>query len=95
MENQGKIALVTGANSGIGFETAAQLAENGFGKVILVTRTLAKGEAARAQLVERGGKDVFDLLEADLAEPESAAAAADELIRRQDTIDLLTYSMPG
>jgi NAD(P)-dependent dehydrogenase (short-subunit alcohol dehydrogenase family) len=57
--------------------------------VILVTRTLAKGEAARAQLVERGGKDVFDLLEADLAEPESAAAAADELIRRQDTIDLL------
>ena len=89
MNNQGKTALVTGANSGIGFETAAQLATNGFGKVILVTRTLAKGEAARDQLVERSGKNVFDLLTADLAEPKSAAAAADELVKRQDTIDLL------
>ena len=71
------------------FETAAQLAENGFGKVILVTRNLDKGEAARAQLVERTGKDVFDLLSADLSEPKSAAVAADELVKRQETIDLL------
>ena len=89
MNNNGKTALVTGANSGIGFETAAQLAENGFGKVILVTRNLAKGEAARTQLVERTGKNVFDLLAADLAEPKSAAAASDELVKRNDTIDLL------
>lgn len=89
MNNHEKTALVTGANSGIGFETAAQLAENGFGKVILVTRNLDKGETARAQLVERTGKNVFDLLAADLAEPESTSAAADELVKRQDTIDLL------
>ncbi len=89
MNNHEKTALVTGANSGIGFETAARLAENGFEKVILVTRNLAKGETARAQLVERIGKHVFDLLAADLAEPESASAAGDELVKRQDTIDLL------
>jgi NAD(P)-dependent dehydrogenase (short-subunit alcohol dehydrogenase family) len=89
MNNYGKTALVTGANSGIGFETAALLAENGYGKVILVTRSMAKGESARAQLVERTGKNVFDLLAADLSEAESTSAASDELVRRQDTIDLL------
>ena len=36
-----KTALVTGANSGIGFEAAAQLAEAGWGKVIVACRTIA------------------------------------------------------
>jgi NAD(P)-dependent dehydrogenase (short-subunit alcohol dehydrogenase family) len=89
MNNYGRTALVTGANSGIGFETAAQLAENGYGKVILVTRTLAKAEAAREKLIARTGKNVYELLAADLAEPASAADASDELIRRGNRIDLL------
>ena len=58
----GKTALVTGANSGIGFEAAAQLAEVGYSKVILATRTLEKGEIAKSQLIERVGKDIFELL---------------------------------
>ena len=86
MNNQEKTALVTGANSGIGFETAALLAEQGFGKVILVTRNLDKGRTARDQLVERTGRDVFDLLAADLSEPSSTSAAAEEI---QATVDLL------
>ena len=40
-------ALVTGANSGLGFEAAAQLAEAGYGRVILACRTLEKAETAR------------------------------------------------
>ena len=89
MDNNAKTALITGANSGIGFEAAAQLAENGYGKVILVSRTLAKADTARKQLEERTGKKVFDILAADLSETEPAADAAEELAARGDTIDLL------
>ena len=60
-----KAVLVTGSNSGIGFEAVAQLAEAGWGKVILACRTEAKAEAARAWLVERTGKDSFELLAMD------------------------------
>ena len=45
-----KTALVTGANSGLGFEAAAQLAEAGYARVILACRTLAKAEGARRAL---------------------------------------------
>ncbi len=88
-ELNGKIALVTGANSGIGFETAALLAEAGYSKVILAARTTAKGEAAQAQLVMRVGQDVFDTLAVDVAEVQSAQQAADVLKERNEKIDLL------
>ena len=45
----GKVALVTGANTGIGFETARELAKNG-AEVILAARSASKGEAAAAAL---------------------------------------------
>lgn len=87
--NVNKTALVTGANSGIGYETAAVLAELGYGKVILGVRTNEKGEDARTKLVERTGKQVFDILAVDIAEPKSADAAVEELKSRKDKIDLL------
>jgi NAD(P)-dependent dehydrogenase (short-subunit alcohol dehydrogenase family) len=48
-----KIALVTGANRGLGFETCRQLARLGL-TVILSARDFTKGEVAAKQLVERG-----------------------------------------
>ena len=48
-----KIALVTGANRGLGFETCRQLAQLGL-TVILSARDLTKGEVAAKQLIERG-----------------------------------------
>lgn len=48
-----KIALVTGANKGIGLETVKQLAENGV-KVIAASRNKERGEAAVASLVKDG-----------------------------------------
>jgi NAD(P)-dependent dehydrogenase (short-subunit alcohol dehydrogenase family) len=47
-----KIALVTGANRGLGFETCRQLARLGL-TVILSARDFTKGEVAAKQLVER------------------------------------------
>ena len=48
----GRTALITGANSGLGFETAAQLAAAGF-TVIVGVRSVEKGDAAIAALVAR------------------------------------------
>ena len=84
-----KTALVTGANSGLGFEAAAQLAEAGYHRVILACRSLEKAEAARQALAERVGADPFETLEVDVSSIESAQAASDELLRRGYPIDTL------
>ncbi len=54
-----KTVLVTGANSGLGFEAARQLAEAGWGKVILACRSESKAEAARVRLVELTDKEAL------------------------------------
>jgi NAD(P)-dependent dehydrogenase (short-subunit alcohol dehydrogenase family) len=48
-----RVALVTGANRGLGFETCRQLAQLGL-IVILSARDFTKGEIATKQLIERG-----------------------------------------
>jgi NAD(P)-dependent dehydrogenase (short-subunit alcohol dehydrogenase family) len=52
-KERNRIALVTGANRGLGFETCRQLARLGL-TVILTARDLTKGEVAAKQLIERG-----------------------------------------
>jgi NAD(P)-dependent dehydrogenase (short-subunit alcohol dehydrogenase family) len=82
-----KTALVTGSNSGLGFEAAAQLAELGYDRVILATRTLAKAETAREQLVERTGVDPFETLVVDVSDNRVVEQAVETLIDRGGTID--------
>ncbi len=97
MNNSDKTAVVTGANSGLGFEAAAQLADQGYGKVILACRSIEKANAAKAQLVQRVGKDVFEGLVIDTSEPAKGRQAAQELIGRGGKIDylLLNAGMGG
>lgn len=90
--NVTKTALVTGANSGIGFETAYQLASSGYDKVILACRTLEKGETASKLLIERGCKDVFEVLAVDVSEVKSALSASEEIISKGYKIDLLVLN---
>jgi NAD(P)-dependent dehydrogenase (short-subunit alcohol dehydrogenase family) len=92
MNNSNKTVFITGANSGLGFEAAAQFAEIGYGTVILGTRTAAKGEKARVALVDRVGKDVFDVAVVDVAEKTSALAVSDILIQRYDQLDVLVLN---
>ncbi|TGQ49853.1 SDR family NAD(P)-dependent oxidoreductase [Mesorhizobium sp. M1C.F.Ca.ET.193.01.1.1] len=81
--HDGKVALVTGANRGIGLETARQLAELGF-TVLIGVRDLAKGEAAARKL---GGK--VEAIALDVAAPDAAARAAAEVGRRFGRLDVL------
>jgi NAD(P)-dependent dehydrogenase (short-subunit alcohol dehydrogenase family) len=57
-KNRKRIALVTGANRGLGFETCRQLAQLGH-IVILSARDVTKGEIAAKQLIERGLDVIF------------------------------------
>lgn len=72
--HENHIALVTSTNTDLGFEAAAQLAERSYGQVILACRTNEKVETARRQLVERVGKDVFDILAIDVLTSTLASA---------------------
>jgi len=86
---ESRTALVTGANSGLGLEAAAQLADQGFGRVIITARTEEKGASARAQLVERTGQDVFEILALDNGDLGNVDEAARQLAERGGKIDVL------
>jgi NAD(P)-dependent dehydrogenase (short-subunit alcohol dehydrogenase family) len=86
-EYANKSALVTGANSGLGFEAAAQLATMGYGSVVLACRSLDKAETARKQLVERTGEDPFSTIVVDVGSVASSAAAAQELVAQGSSFD--------
>jgi len=81
-----KIALVTGANRGIGLETARQLAQKG-ALVLLGCRDRQRGEDAAGGLEREGLK--AEALELDVAREGSVIAAADEVARRYGRLDVL------
>lgn len=84
-----KIALVTGANSGVGLETVKQLSAQSYGKVILVCRTVQKAEHTLAHLLETGFDSEYAILEADLSSIISSQKALKTLIKRDEKIDSL------
>jgi NAD(P)-dependent dehydrogenase (short-subunit alcohol dehydrogenase family) len=88
-EDSNRTALVTGANSGLGLETAAQLAEKGYDRVIITSRSDEKAKKAEGELRARTGKDVFETLILDNNKLDTVSAAATELAERGGAIDLL------
>jgi NAD(P)-dependent dehydrogenase (short-subunit alcohol dehydrogenase family) len=77
-DQTGRTAVITGANTGLGYETAAALAAKG-AHVVLAVRNLEKGlEAARG--IEQATPDAkVQLQELDLTSLDSIRAAADQL----------------
>ena len=85
---QGRLAVVTGANTGLGFETAQVLAARG-ASVVLAVRDIEKGKRAAARIAGTApGADVM-VQPLDLTSLDSIRAAADELRARHPRIDLL------
>jgi NAD(P)-dependent dehydrogenase (short-subunit alcohol dehydrogenase family) len=83
MKNK-KIALVTGANKGIGFEITRELSRMDF-RVFLGARNAEAGRAAAARIAE--GEIIF--LPIDVADPESIRRAAKEIAGQTDHLDVL------
>src|SRR5215470_6747464 len=87
---RGKRVLVTGVSAGIGVETARALAAHG-AQVVGAARDLEKAEAATAQVrkdaAATGGG--FELVALDLASLKSVRACADELLKKDEPLDVV------
>ena len=83
---QGKLALVTGANTGIGKETARGLAARG-ARVVLACRDLKKGEAAANDIRVQGGS--VEVMHLDLASFASVRTFAKEFAAKFAKLDIL------
>jgi NADP-dependent 3-hydroxy acid dehydrogenase YdfG len=82
----GKIALVTGASSGIGAATALKLAEAG-AKVGIAARRTDKLEGLQKEIASRGGEAL--VIEMDVVDPASVEAGVKKLLGAYGSIDIL------
>jgi len=81
-----RIVLITGANRGIGLETARQLARRGF-HVVIAARDEASGREAVKAITAAGGKATF--LPLDVSNSDSIRAATGEFSKVADHLDVL------
>jgi NAD(P)-dependent dehydrogenase (short-subunit alcohol dehydrogenase family) len=91
MTKEQRIALVTGANKGIGFEVARDLARKGF-HVFLGARNEKAGQAAVQKLNKEGEKEDYGeiaFIKIDVSKPDSIRRAAEEFSRSTDRLDVL------
>ena len=90
----GKICIVTGANSGIGKETALGLAQMG-ARVVMVCRNAEKGKAALEEIRRESGSSQVDLLIADMSSQASVRALAEQIQREYPRLDVLVNNAGG
>ena len=87
-DQTGRTHIVTGANSGIGFEAAKALAANG-AHVVLACRNQTKAAEARDAILAESPSATLDLVALDLADLSSVRDAAAEIIERFPRVDVL------
>jgi len=87
-DQSGRVVIVTGANTGIGYQTAAVLAYRG-AHVVLAVRNLEKGNAALSRIIAASPRADVTLQALDLSSLDSVRSAADALRTAYPRIDLL------
>ena len=90
----GKTALITGATSGTGFYTAAELARRG-ARVFVTGRDETRGLEAIAELRRLAGHDEVEFIGADASSVEDNVTLAEELSRRITSLDILINNAGG
>ncbi|MDH5670568.1 MAG: oxidoreductase [Myxococcales bacterium] len=84
----GKTVLITGANSGIGFEAARAFAGKS-AEVVLACRSLERAQRARERIVAEHPSARLELLELDLASLGSVRAAAERFVQQEKPLHVL------
>lgn len=87
-DQKGRIAVVTGSSSGIGFEAAKVLA-NKNAKVIIAVRNLTKGEIAKSKIVGQNKSADVEVMKIDLSDLTSVKSFAEEYKNKYNKLDLL------
>jgi NAD(P)-dependent dehydrogenase (short-subunit alcohol dehydrogenase family) len=91
---RGKRIVITGANSGIGFETARQLAADG-SEIIMICRNRERGTAAMTRIRKELPDASLALFTADMASPASIRQLAAELHQQYDHLGILINNAGG
>src|SRR5215468_6093971 len=84
----GKVSIVTGANAGIGKETAFGLAKLG-ATLVMVCRDRRRGEEALGEIKHKSGNDNVELMLCDLSSQRSIKQFAPTFAQRHDRLDVL------
>lgn len=84
----GRIAIVTGANDGLGFQTTLALSKTGI-KVVMACRNLEKGDKAREKIIRQAPEANLELMQLDLSKFSSVRAFAEEYKQKHEPLDLL------
>ena len=84
----GKTVVITGGNTGIGLETAVDLAKRN-ARVILACRSVERGEKAAVEVRKRSKSDNVVFVQLDLASLDSVRRFADTVLQREPRIDVL------
>lgn len=87
----GRVALITGANSGIGFAAAEALGNMG-SHVVLLGRGAGRLEAARRDLVARTGSQRFSTVVASMDDAADVRRAAAEVLAAHSRLDILVHN---
>ncbi len=87
-DQQGRVVIVTGGNSGIGYEAALALAGKN-AQVILTARSLDKGEAAARSIREKYPRAEVAVMELDLADLKSVRNFAQAFLAKYKRLDIL------
>jgi NAD(P)-dependent dehydrogenase (short-subunit alcohol dehydrogenase family) len=84
----GKVAIITGANTGIGYETALDFARRG-ARVILACRDLSKASKAADLIISETGNRKVEVEKLDLADLDSVRSFANSMNKNLARLDLL------
>jgi len=85
---KGRIAIITGSNTGLGFETALELAKKNT-TVIMACRDLDKASKAKNAILSLAAGATVEVMELDLSKLSSVRAFADAYLKKYTTLDLL------
>lgn len=84
-----KNVIITGANSGLGFETAKKIAKDKEYRIILACRNAEKAETAKSRIIAETGNANIEFMILDTSLLSSVRAFAQEYLSKYDTVDVL------
>lgn len=88
MDMNNKLCVITGANSGIGFETAKELAKQG-AFIVMACRNEDKAESAKREILRESPSSGVDIVLCDFSIQSEIRAAADQIKASYEKIDVL------